>query len=114
MARKESLPREPLSTRLDPVGKFYGANLAEVFRTPLYDCSLKNVSGVPDLALTRLKGGLRQSGGVNTHAARFLSKYPNADSFNHTNRSHPNVWRPGGGVARNRRWTQYRRGSESR
>src|ERR1700721_3692717 len=57
MARKQSLPKEPLSTRPDHLRKFYGANLAEVFRTPLYDCSLKNVSGVPDFALTRLKGG---------------------------------------------------------
>jgi hypothetical protein len=46
-----------LLTGPDHVRKFYGANLAEVFRTPLYDCSLKNVSGVPDFALTRLKGG---------------------------------------------------------
>ena len=38
---------------------------------------------------------LRQSGGVNTHVAEFLSKYPNANSFNHTNRSHPQVQRPG-------------------
>jgi AraC family transcriptional regulator len=56
MARKQSLSKEPLSTRPDHDRKFYGANLAEVFRTPLYDCSLKNVSGVPDFALTRLKG----------------------------------------------------------
>lgn len=57
MARKQCLPKELLSTRRDHDRKFYGANLAEVFRTPLYDCSLKNVSGVPDFALTRLKGG---------------------------------------------------------
>src|SRR5271169_3329975 len=57
MARNQSLPKKPLLTRPDHVRKFYGANLAEVFRTPLYDCSLKNVSGVPDFALTRLKGG---------------------------------------------------------
>ena len=57
MARKQGLPKVPLSTRPDHDRKFYGANLAEVFRTPLYDCSLKNVSGVPDFALTRLKGG---------------------------------------------------------
>src|SRR5580704_19700460 len=57
MARKQSLPEEPLSMRTNHDRKFYGANLAEVFRTPLYDCSLKNVSGVPDFALTRLKGG---------------------------------------------------------
>jgi len=57
VARKQSLPKTPLSTRPDHVRKFYGANLAEVFRTPLYDCSLKNVCGVPDFALTRLKGG---------------------------------------------------------
>jgi AraC-like DNA-binding protein len=57
MARKQSLPKTPLSTRPDHDRKFYGANLAEVFRTPLYDCSLKNASGVPDFALTRLKGG---------------------------------------------------------
>ena len=56
MARKQSLPKKPLLTRPDHVRKFYGANLAEVFRTPLYDCSLKNVCGVPDFALTRLKG----------------------------------------------------------
>ena len=60
MARKQSLPQEPLSTRPDHHRKFYGPNLAEVFRTPLYDCSLKNVSGVPDFALTRLKGGLME------------------------------------------------------
>src|ERR1700689_3962307 len=57
MAHKQSLPKKPLSTRPDHLRKFYGANLAEVFRTPAYDCSLKNVSGVPDFALTRLKGG---------------------------------------------------------
>jgi len=56
MARKQSLPKKSLSTRSDHDRKFYGANLAEVFRTPLYDCSLKNASGVPDFALTRLKG----------------------------------------------------------
>ena len=43
MARKLSLPKKSLSARLDHDRKFYGANLAEVFRTPLYDCSLKNV-----------------------------------------------------------------------
>src|ERR1700719_3351213 len=57
MAHKQSLPKRPLSTRPDHDRKFYGANLAEVFRTPLFECSLKNVSGVPDFALTRLKGG---------------------------------------------------------
>ena len=57
MARKQSLPKKPLSTRPDHLRKFYGANLAEVFRTPAYDCSLKNELGVPDFALTRLKGG---------------------------------------------------------
>jgi len=57
MARKQSLPKKPLSTRPDHLRKFYGANLAEVFRTPAYDCSLKNEFGVPDFALTRLKGG---------------------------------------------------------
>jgi hypothetical protein len=51
MARKQSLPEKPVSTRPDHDRKFYGVNLAEVFRTPLYDCSLKNVSGVPDFAL---------------------------------------------------------------
>jgi AraC family transcriptional regulator len=57
MARKQSLPKNSTSVRPDHDRKFYGANLADVFRTPLYDCSLKNVSGVPDFALTRLKGG---------------------------------------------------------
>jgi hypothetical protein len=57
MARNQSLPKKSLSTGPDHARKFYGANLAEVFRAPLYDCSLKNVSGVPDFALTRLKGG---------------------------------------------------------
>src|SRR5271168_3554728 len=57
MARKQSLPKKPLSTRPDHLRKFYGANLAEVFRTPLYDGYLTNVGGVPDVALTRLKGG---------------------------------------------------------
>ena len=57
MARKKSLPKKSLSARPDYDRKFYGANLAEVFRTPAYDCSLKNLSGVPDFALTRLKGG---------------------------------------------------------
>lgn len=57
MARKQSLPKEPLPTRRDHDRKLYGANLAEVFRTPAYDCSLKNECGVPDFALTRLKGG---------------------------------------------------------
>ena len=60
MARKQRLPKVRLSTRPHHDRKFYGANLAEVFRTPLYDCSLKNVSGVPDFALTRLKGGSMQ------------------------------------------------------
>jgi AraC-like DNA-binding protein len=57
MARKQSLPKKSAAAKPDHDRKFYGANLAEVFRTPLYDCSLKNVSGVPDFALTRLKGG---------------------------------------------------------
>src|SRR5580693_1092783 len=57
MARKQSLPKKPLSRRPDHLRKFYGANLAEVFRTPAYDCSLRNECGVPDFALTRLKGG---------------------------------------------------------
>ena len=57
MARNQSLLKKSLMTRPDHVGKFYGANLAEVFRTPLYDCSLKNACGVPDFAVTRLKGG---------------------------------------------------------
>jgi AraC-like DNA-binding protein len=57
VARKQSLLKKPLLTRPDQVRKLYGAKLAEVFRTPLYDCSLKNVCGVPDFALTRLKGG---------------------------------------------------------
>jgi AraC family transcriptional regulator len=57
VTRKQSLPQQPLSTRPDHPRRFYGANLAEVFRTPLYDCSLKNVCGVPDFALTRLKSG---------------------------------------------------------
>src|ERR1700723_4396432 len=57
MARKQSLPKKSLSARPDHDRKFYGPNLAEVFRSPLYDCSLKNVCGVPDFALTRLKGG---------------------------------------------------------
>src|SRR6202142_979141 len=57
MARKQSLLEKSLLTRPDHVQRFYGANLAEVFRTPLYDCSLKNVCGVPDFALTRLRGG---------------------------------------------------------
>jgi AraC family transcriptional regulator len=57
VARKQGLPKAPLSTLPDHDQKFYGANLAEVFRTPLYDCSLKNMCGVPDFALTRLKGG---------------------------------------------------------
>src|ERR1700678_2835874 len=56
MARKQSLPKKPLSRRPDHLRKFYGANLAEVFRTPAYDCSLRNECGVPDFALTRLKG----------------------------------------------------------
>lgn len=37
--------------------KFYGTELAEIFRAPLYDCSLKGSGGTPDFALTRLKGG---------------------------------------------------------
>ena len=57
MVRNQSLPMKPLLTRPDHDRKFYGANLAEVFRPSLYDCSLKNVCGVPDFALTRLKGG---------------------------------------------------------
>ena len=57
VARKQDLPTKPSLTRPDHPQKFYGANLAEVFRTPAYDCSLRNVCGVPDFALTRLKGG---------------------------------------------------------
>jgi AraC family transcriptional regulator len=57
VARKQSLRKKPLLTPPDHLRKLYGANLAEVFRTPLYDCSLKNVCGMPDFALTRLKGG---------------------------------------------------------
>lgn len=57
VARMQTLAKKPLLTGPDHTRKFYGANLAEVFRTPLYDCSLKNVCGVPDFALTRLKGG---------------------------------------------------------
>ena len=57
MARMQNLAKKPLLTGSNHIRKFYGANLAEVFRTPLYDCSLKNVAGVPDFALTWLKGG---------------------------------------------------------
>src|SRR6201986_2488363 len=57
MAREHDLSTQPLSVRPQPPRKFYGANLAEVFRTPAYDCSLKNECGVPDFALPRLKGG---------------------------------------------------------
>jgi AraC-like DNA-binding protein len=57
MARKQSLPNGPSPMRPDHDRKFYGATLAVVFRTPLYDCSLKNMCGLPDFALTRLKGG---------------------------------------------------------
>jgi hypothetical protein len=57
MARMQNLAKKPLLIGPDHTRKLYGANLGEVFRTPLYDCSLKNVSGVPDFALTRLKGG---------------------------------------------------------
>ena len=45
VARKQTLPKKPLLTHPDHLQKFYGANLAEVFRTPLYDCSLKNDRG---------------------------------------------------------------------
>jgi hypothetical protein len=57
VTRNQSLQKNPLLTRPYHMRKFYGANLAEVFRTPLYDCSLKNPYGVPDFALTRLRGG---------------------------------------------------------
>ena len=57
LAGKLFLRKKPLLTHPNHLRKFYGANLAEVFRTPLYDCSLKNAHGVPDFALTRLKGG---------------------------------------------------------
>jgi AraC family transcriptional regulator len=57
VARNDGLRKQLQVTRPDQGRRLYGANLAEVFRTPLYDCSLKNVSGVPDFALTRLKGG---------------------------------------------------------
>jgi AraC family transcriptional regulator len=57
MARNHGLQEQPHVTRPDQARRLYGANLAEVFRTPLYDCSLKNVSGVPDFAVTRLKAG---------------------------------------------------------
>ena len=56
MARAQSVLKKPLFTSPHHVRKFYGDTLAEVFRSPLYDCSLKNVCGVPDFALTRLKG----------------------------------------------------------
>jgi AraC family transcriptional regulator len=57
VTRNQSLQKNPLLTRPYHMRKFYGENLAEVFRTPLYDCSLKNPYGVPDFALTRLRGG---------------------------------------------------------
>ena len=57
VARKQDLSTKPLLTRPDHLRKFYGANLAEVFRTPAYDCSLKNECGVPAFALTRLRSG---------------------------------------------------------
>jgi AraC family transcriptional regulator len=57
VARKQTLAKKLLLAPPDHLRKLYGANLAGVFRTPLYDCSLKNVCGVPDFALTRLKGG---------------------------------------------------------
>ena len=57
VARNYGLRKQLQVTRPDHGRRLYGASLAEVFRTPLYDCSLKNVSGVPDFALTRLKGG---------------------------------------------------------
>jgi hypothetical protein len=51
----QNLAQKPLLTVADHTRRFY-ADLAEVFGTPLYDCSLKNPSGVPDFALTRPKG----------------------------------------------------------
>ena len=51
MARNQSLPKKPLSTCPDREGKLTAPNLAEVFRTPFYNCSLKNVSGVPNFRL---------------------------------------------------------------
>lgn len=56
MARKESNKKSPLFASPYPIREFFGHTLAEIFRTPLYDCSLKNESGVPHFALTRLKG----------------------------------------------------------
>ncbi len=53
---------------------------------------------------------LPQSGGVNTCVAGILSKCLNANSHKRTNRSHPQVQRPGATVAQNRLCTQYRRG----
>ena len=56
MPQKQNTTKTTLFTRPYPLRKFYGDTLAEVFRAPLYDCSLKNACGVPDFALTRLKG----------------------------------------------------------
>ena len=60
MPQKQNAAKTTLSTRPYPLRKFYGDTLAEVFRAPLYDCSLKNTSGIPDFAMTRLKGGPMQ------------------------------------------------------
>ena len=57
LPQKQNTTKTTLFTRPYPLRKFYGDTLAEVFRAPLYDCSLKNTSGVPDFAMTRLKGG---------------------------------------------------------
>jgi AraC family transcriptional regulator len=46
-----------LSASANPPRKLYGASLAEVFSTPQYDCSIKDERGVPNFALTRLRGG---------------------------------------------------------
>ena len=56
LSQKQNTTKTTLFTPPYPLRKFYGDTLAEVFRAPLYDCSLKNASGVPDFALTRLKG----------------------------------------------------------
>ena len=57
LAQKQIITKTTPVTRSYPLRKFYGDTLAEVFRAPLYDRSLKNTSGVPDFAMTRLKGG---------------------------------------------------------
>jgi hypothetical protein len=41
-----------------------GSSLADVFRTPDYDCKVLSANGKPDFAVTRLRSGPREMEGA--------------------------------------------------